>query len=268
MSLLSRDRLRIGLSPDRLVLAGYRRALRTRLVRKEIIPVPANGPPHWQAAMDALPSALGRTGRGKPEVTVILSNHFVRYALLPWNAALKTDGEWAALARHRLEAVHGQAAGSWALRICETAPRGARMVSAVDTALLDALEARLTECHADLVSVQPYLMAVFNRVRAKIGNASCWLVIAESGRLTLALIERGSWSALRNRRIGNGWQAVLPDLLERESAVLALERPCLQAVIHTQEAFDAGLHGALKVRDVTLAAGAALTDRRLAMALG
>lgn len=268
MSLLRRDRLRIGLSPDRLVLAGYRRALRTRLVRKEIMPVPTNGPPHWRAAIDALPAALGRTGRGKPEVTVILSNHFVRYALLPWNAALKKEAEWAALARHRLEAVHGPAIGNWALRISETAPHSARIVSAVDTALLDALEARLAECHADLVSVQPYLMGVFNRVRSKIDNASCWLVIAESGRLTLALIERGSWRALRSRRVGDRWQAELPDLLERESAVLALERPCLQAVVHTQEAFNANLHDALKVRDLTLAAGSALSDRRLAMALG
>lgn len=268
MSLLRRDRLRIGLAPDRLVLAGYRRALRTRLVREEVVPVPAGEPPHWQAALDALPAALGRPGPGRPEVTVILSNHFVRYALLPWNASLKTDAEWAALARHRLEAVHGPAAGSWALRICETAPRGARIASTADTALLDALEARLAECRADLVSVQPYLMAVFNRVRAEIGNESCWLVIAESGRLTLALIERGSWRALRSRRIGDGWQAGLPDLLERESAVLALERPCLQAVVHTPEAFDAGLHEAREVRDVTLAASSASGDRHLAMALG
>ncbi len=268
MSLLSRDRLRIGLAPDRLVLVGYRRGLRLRIVRREIIPVPPHDPPHWQAAVEALPAARAHAGRGKPEATVILSNHFVRYALLPWNAALKTDAEWIALARHRLEAAHGPAVGSWALQICETASRGARVASATDGALLDALATRLAEGGARLVSVQPYLMSVFNRIRAKIGNESCWLVIAEPGRMILALIEDGAWRALRSRRVGDSWQAALPDLLERESAVLALERPCLRAVVHTPEAFNANLYDALQARDLTLAAGAALSDRRLAMVLG
>ncbi len=269
MSPLWRDHLRIGVCPDRLILTGYRRGLRPAIAVRRIIPVESSpDAAHWQAAVDSLPSALALTKRGKTEITVILSNHFVRYALLPWNATLKTEAEWLALARHRLASVHGRAADDWSLRISQTARQGPRLVSAADKALLDALGARIAEGGARLASVQPYLMAAFNRLRPRVGNESCWLVIVEPGRLTLALIEHGAWRAIRSRRIDAGWPTTLPEILERESAVLALEQPCTQVIVYTQEAFDANTHGAFRVRDLTLAAGSPSSDRTLAMALG
>lgn len=266
MSPLWRSELRVGLCPDRLVVAGYRGASRRRIARADVIPLElAHDPAPWQAAVAALPAAL--SAPKKSEVTVILSNHFVRYALLPWNATLKTDAEWHALARHRLLSVHGQAAEGWAVRVSETAPRGPRVVSAADQAMLDALDAAIAGSGATLASVQPYLMAAFNRMQPAISNASCWLAIEEPGRLTLALIERGSWRAIRSRRADDRWCAMLPEILERESAILGLEQPCTQVAVCTQVAFDADTQGAYHLRDVTLAAGAAPGDRLLAMAL-
>src|SRR6185295_7823574 len=116
--------------------------------------------------------------------------------------------------------------------------QGPRLVSAADKALLDALRAKLAAGGARLASVQPYLMAVFNRLRQRVGNESCWLAIAEPGRLTLALIEHGTWRAIRSRRVDDGWQTALAQILERESAVLALAQPCTQVILHTPEAFD------------------------------
>lgn len=268
MSLLSRDRLRVGLCPDRLVLAGYRGGLRRRATRRDIVALEAaRDPTPWRAAVAALSSALAPSRPAKPDVTVVLSNHFVRYALLPWNAALQTEAEWLALAAHRLGAVHGPAAAGWAIRVSETAPRGPRVASAVDQALLDALEPAIAASGSRLVSVQPYLMAAFNRMRSAIGNASCWLVVEEPGRLVLALVERGAWHAIRCRCADPGGRAMLPEILERESAVLALEQPCTQVAIHTHAALEAESHGALRLRDLTLARSAPASDRPLAMAL-
>src|SRR5688572_27267169 len=130
--------MRIGLSPDRLVVASRERGLRAAALRREVIAVePPRSAANWQAAVDALPSALaGSKGAG---VTVVLSNHFVRYALLPWLPSLKSEDEWLALARHRLELVHGHAGEDWVVRCAETAPRGARVACAVDRGLLEAV---------------------------------------------------------------------------------------------------------------------------------
>jgi len=267
LPVLWRDHLRIGLGSKWLALAGYRRGLRPALAHKEIIAVDsADGPVSWQATVAALPAALALIGRRRVDVTVVLSNHFVRYALLPWNAALKTDAEWLALARHRFSSVHGPAAEEWIIRISETGRGRPRIASAIDRALLTALEEQLCG-PASLVSVQPYLMAAFNRVRPLIGEASCWLVVEEPGRLTLALIRSGVWRAIRIRRKDDLWRMALPEILQRENALLTLEEPCTQVVVCTHVPVDNGMHGAYEVRDLTLAPGAAASERELAMAI-
>jgi hypothetical protein len=279
VSLLSRNQLRVGLCPDRLILAAYRGGRHRAIVKSEIVPV--DGPRevgpnrrssdqpfrNWQAAVDALPSALAALKPEKAQVTVILSNHFVRYAVLPWNAALKSADEWLAFARHRLENVHGPAATDWDVRVSATAPQGSRVVSAVDRALLDAVSARVAEGGAALVSVQPHLMAAFNRVHSRLESTTCWLLIDEPGRLTLALIQDGAWHSIRSRRVEGDWRHQLPEILERESAALALAVPCTDVVVHTADAFDPPPDSALRLRDLTVARGASHNEQPLAMAL-
>jgi hypothetical protein len=265
---LWRDQLRIGLAPDRLVLAAYRRGIRPVLAGKDLIAVePSRSLGDWRPAVEALPAALARFPGNRAQVTVVLSNHFARYALLPWIPALRTDDEWLALARERLAIVHGQSAEEWTVLASETAHHGPRVACAVDRALLEALEEKIGG-GATLVSVQPYLMAAYNRVRPAIEGESCWLVVAEPGRLTLALIQDGVWGAIRTRRADERWQAMLPDILERESAVLALDNACPQVIVHTQDTIDADAEGAFRIRDLTATADAGLDDRKFAMVLG
>lgn len=231
----------IGLCPDRLVPAADRHA-RTAVADQPFIPVRTSDPTHWQAAVDILPSVLRLTNAQKPKVTLVLSNHFVRYALLPWNAVLKTNDEWLALARHRFLSMHGNAANDWEVRVSAAGPQEPRIAGAVEQRLLDAVQTRVTGSGGNLISVQPYLMAAFNGIRAVISNQSCWLVIEERGRLTLALILDGVWRLIRSQHVEANWHTALPEMLERENAILALEQPCTQAIICTQESFDANLH--------------------------
>jgi len=260
-----RERLRIGLAPGRVVIARDGGMLSARPPRAGSIAVePHAGLPRWQPAVDALAAALTQPGTAKCRATVILSSHFARYAVLPWNATLKNDEEWRAYAQHRLQAVHGSVIEDWELRVCETAPRGARIACAVDRALLDALEAAVAGNGGRLESVQPYLMSAFNRARLAT-DASCWFVVEEPGRLTLALIEDGTWRSVRGRRVDSRWRHALADILERESAALGLERPCTDVVIHAEAGPAAGSHDGLRVRD--LAAGIADDERALAMVL-
>ena len=268
MSLLWRDQVRVGVAPNRLILAGYRRGVNPRLARRAIIEVqPADGAPGWQAAIDALPEALAPSRAGKPEVSIILSNCLVRYALVPWNPTLRTDAEWLALARHRLMTVHGAAAEHWELRITDTVRMGSMIACGVESALLDALQAKVTESRATLSSVQPYLIAAFNRIRTKIGQESCWLVIEEPGCLMLALIRGGHWLSIRCRYVDPDWRASFAEILERESALLALDEPCNRVVVYTPAAFGTDASSGYQLRDLTLVGGTAADYQPLAMAL-
>jgi hypothetical protein len=152
--------------------------------------------------------------------------------------------------------------------VSETAPRGPRIACAADKALLEALDEKLGAARVDLASVQPFLMSAFNRMRRRIGNAPCWLAIAEPGRLTLALLRGGAWRAIRSRRIDAHWRASLHEILEREAALLALGRPCKQVIVHAHEEPDPGMPGGFLLRDLTLPEDVAAEDRAFAMALG
>jgi len=47
---------------------------------------------------------------------------------------------------------------------------------------------------------------------------------------------------VRSRRTDSGWRAALPELIQRESAFLALSEPCTRVIVCAQDGFDPGLH--------------------------
>jgi hypothetical protein len=261
----SRNQIRIGLCPEQLIVAQASRGWRRTAPDQRIIAVePKDDTAGWHAAVDTLPAALVPGSA----VTVVLSNHFVRYALLPWNPSLTRDDEWLAFARHRLALVHGNATEEWVVRCAETSPRGPRLACAVDRALLAVLDETISAGGATLISVQPYLMAAFNHIRLAIGNGPGWAVVHEPGRLTLALIQDGVWAALRTRRVDERWRMNLADILERESSVLALDQSCTQVYVYTQEPFETGADGVFSMSAMPVASNAGPDGRRFAMVAG
>jgi len=159
---------------------------------------PAFGTEPWQGAI----ATLKNMEWTKPcRVTVVLSNHFVRYAVIPWSDGLSTPAEEEAYLRHHFAKIHGERAKGWSLRASE-APRGAlRLASAIDTALVEALRTALPKNgKAKLVSVQPELMEAANRWRQAIPAAGAWLVLAESERACIALHAAQGWRSVQNAK--------------------------------------------------------------------
>ena len=229
LSWLKKKPLRIGVSAKRLVMSGGR-----------ALELPAGE--DWRGALGALAEVV-KPHKGR-EAAVVLADQFVRYALLPWSPSVKTDAQWLSLARHRFSALHGAAAAEWDVKVTETSPTGARLACAVDRPLIEALAGAFVSADVRLISVQPFLVAAFNQIRQRVGGGSYWIVVEEPGRLTLALIERGAWVAIRSRRSDSRWTALLPEILERESAFLGLDEPCTRVIVCAQSAFDTQMHDA------------------------
>lgn len=162
---------------------------------------------------------------GHGRITVVLSSHLVRYAVLPWSATLSGESEWMAFARHSFAATYGDAAASWSVRLCPTGRRKPRVACAVEASLLDALGAL-----KNVVSVQPALMAEFNARRREFGEAPGWFVVRERGRLTVGLVAELEWKLVRVRQAQEDWRTRLPDLLAREAAIAGLP-PCDRVVL-------------------------------------
>jgi hypothetical protein len=166
---------------------------------------PSFGAEPWQGAIAALKGVeLPR----KCSVTVVLSNHFVRYAVVPWSSALGTPAEEEAYVRHHFAKIHGERAKGWSLRASPGAGSEPRLASAVDSSLISEIkEALQKKPGVRLVSIQPQLMAAFNRWRRAIPAGGAWLVLADAERACVALHGGGAWRAVHN---GKGeWLALL-----------------------------------------------------------
>jgi hypothetical protein len=197
VSRLFPERLRVRLAPAE-VLAGGR----------SIACDPAFGAEPWQGAVAALKS-LEWTQACR--LTVVLSNHFVRYAVLPWSDALAGAAEEEAYLRHHFAKIHGERAKAWTLRASEDRRGVPRLASAIDTALLEELRSAFPKGgKAHLASVQPELMEAANRWRDAIPAAGAWLVMAEPERACLAMHQEGGWRSVQNAK--GEWLT----LLERE----------------------------------------------------
>lgn len=222
---------RLGVCADRILVSG------------------AKAVPVEKDFLDTLSHVLST--RAEHQLSIVLADSFVRYMLLPWNAALKNEDQWLALARHRLATVYGAQAAEWEVKLTATAPQGARLACALERSFVEALAQRSVAAQTDLVSVQPFLVAAFNQIRERASAGSCWLVVEEPGRLTLAYLQRGAWIAVRSRRVDERWRVVLPEIIERESACLALNETCTRVIVCAQEAFDTGMHEAFRLDAVS-----------------
>jgi hypothetical protein len=191
-------RVTVALAPDHIVVG-----------ERTIVCDSSLGAEPWHGPLAALG---GVQWKDRVRVTAVLSNHFVRYALVPWNTALADPAEEEAYVRHHFTKIHGERAKSWALRWSAESAESAdapRLATAVDAGLITALRDSV-KGKARLVSIQPYLMAAANRVQGAMPASGAWFVFAERERACVALHAGGRWRSVQNAK--GPWL----DTLERE----------------------------------------------------
>jgi hypothetical protein len=173
-----------------------------KTLRLEAEPAELDSAEPWRGALERLKT---RPWPQRADVTVILSNHFVRYAVVPQQDAASPDEELA-LARFHFARIHGERAKGWEVRL------SGELACAMDTALLAGLkEIFSNQKGVRLVSVQPHLMAAYNRARRRIPRGGAWLLLAEPQRVCLARLAARGWAWVYNGR-DTEWQ----QLIERE----------------------------------------------------
>jgi hypothetical protein len=234
--------VRVGLFPERVLAlsagAAWRRAAparsQIRLSSARAQPEPEALLPQIVAAVQAL--GLARVGG----VTLLLSNHFVRYQALAWSEALARPEDWLAFARHKFAKAHGVEAASWDIRVTPAAAGMPRVASAIKAGLHEGLRLGLEAAGLKLHSLQPALMAGVARVWPQVDEAlPSWLVSHEPGIVALGLLADQAWQSVRLRKVGDDWLEELPQLLAREAQLLGvtepistllLDAPCMEAL--------------------------------------
>jgi hypothetical protein len=248
------DKLGIALFPERMVLARASGGFRRRLVHKEIVafapPEPGRRP--WQPAVDALAAKVAAGALAKADVTLVLSNRFVHYAVIPWSDSLGSKEEELAFARHCFARVHGSEADDWEIKLSSAKPGKSRLACAVEQPLIEALNACMGPLAGQYRSLQPHLMASFNGWRTRLGARPAWLVVAEPGLLCLALLQDGCWHNVRTIKVGADWISELPSVLAREECLVDSATPCDEVLLFAPDAVQPLVLDAGKWRIKTL----------------
>jgi hypothetical protein len=222
VSLRWSERIGAALSPAQLNAAVWARGWSREPAERTAIrcAAPAGGAARWMPAVEGLRGWLeSRPSSRGAELQLVLSNRFVRYAVLPWCDGVVTRAEREAQARHLLRGTYGDAADQWHVRVGDTGHGEPALVCAVDRALIEAVQALAEGARVRLAAVQPLLMLAFNRFRREMGREACLLVL-EPGALCCAVWNDGRWQTVQVSQVGpQGWDEAL---VERQIAVHAL----------------------------------------------
>lgn len=216
------DELHVSLSPDQVGVVHVRRSPGFTHINREVIgsqsitciPDPDDAP--WSVALKALDSLLPQFSTDRLNVIIVLSNHFVRYVLVPWSDLVTSEDQQLAYTRHYFQSTYGTMSDAWELRLSRTTVGAAQIASAIDQSLMTACHELTERQGMKLKSVQPYLMSAFNRLKLQFEGVNAWFALGEPGNICLAQLHQGQWLRLRTSRLGNAWDE-FSRFLQREA---------------------------------------------------
>ncbi len=212
---LWRDQLRIAVCPDRVIVVHCKAGLRPSIVAKKVY-TSSGSEPGWTAALSMLKTALDNPDWQNSDATLIISNHFVRFLMLPWSDVALNDAEKLSLLRQRFVEVYGEVSATWEMCLNEGSFGSPSLACAVETSLLEQLKSVFSTSSLRLKSIQPYLMTAFNFCRKDLGNGAAWFVLAEQGIFCIGLLHKGRWQSIRLRLAEKDWFDEAMRALERE----------------------------------------------------
>lgn len=222
MLLSWREHWHVALSPTRVDVVRVHGLIRRRVSSTELLPChPAAQEEPWRAALTALEQAFTESGAGRKECEIVLSNHFVRYTLVPWESGISDEDEIENYARLRFNETYGaEAVAKWDVQVGTPVYGAPRLACAVDRNLMEALRAVCAAQRVRLRGVRPLLVASFDRCRKLLRGPRFWFATAEDGRLCLAGIEDYAWRTLASERMGRNLEGALRGAFEREALVM------------------------------------------------
>lgn len=228
MSPLWRDQIQVFLAPGRIDLVRSTRGFKpVQAAKVTVWCEPAQDAPVWQAALQQLEKHL--MDAAGAQLSVTLSNHFVRYVALLPQAEIATPEEVSSYAAFRMREVYAERVNSWVLSVSEWTPLSGAVCAAIPRDLMVQLEEMAARCHCTLKEIEPYFASVYDRWQKLLDGNKTYFAVIEAGRICLAVLINGSWHSIRNQRILHNVAAELLAALDQE-AILTGSKEAIERV--------------------------------------
>lgn len=230
-----RDEWRILISPRQVAVWQLARGWRSGTPRKQVFSCDQDDAGlDWEPPLQRL---LGQARQNSKQVEVILSNHYVHYAVIPWKDQLADAQEREAYLRHYFGMAYGEAAQTWDLRVSRVRIDQPSLASGVEHALVQRLRILFEDAGVRLSAIRPHLVEVLNQSRAIIGRRDAWLMLQEGGRLHVALHRQGAWRSIRSHYVDD-WAVDQKALLAREAVLCGIDPGALPVLMCGPECLD------------------------------
>lgn len=222
MSLLPRKEISVALCPDKVVVVAWTKWLRRRVVSQAILPATPSHASDWLPALKILTEWLADNELGKADVTILLSNCFVRFAMLPFSDDVSNRVERLTIAGLLFESIYGEAAKQWKLALDDEEYGEPSLVAAMDAALWDALNQVGLSGRLRKISVRPYAASVVNAFRNQILSDNCLLTVIEHGQAIFFKIKGNKAVGVLKANLKLNTAQEISSLLQRELLISGL----------------------------------------------
>jgi hypothetical protein len=198
VSPLWRDEVGAYLSPHHLCLVKMQRGVHPTLAGEHEQRFEGVKDEAWNRPLEALGAMLAQEPWCGSRLRLVLADHWARYAIAPWVAALGSNEERIAHGRQLLGSLYGDAVAGWDVRISE--------------ALIAAVRSLCVAHGCKLLSLQSQLVASYAAWRHALPESSAWFVSIEPGSMAAARVGRHGWDRVHVVRIGADWMRELKRL--------------------------------------------------------
>jgi hypothetical protein len=212
VSPLWRDELGAYVSPHHLCLVRLQRGVQPRLTAEHEQRFEGVTDESWSRPLEALGTRLAEEPWRGARIRIVLADHWARYAIVPWVAALSSNEERLAHGRQLLGTLYGEAVAGWEVRISEAPPRATRVACAISGELIAAVRGVCLAQGCKLLSLQSQLVASYAAWRHALPLSNAWFVSIEQGSMAAARLARHGWDRVHVVRIGADWTRELKRL--------------------------------------------------------
>lgn len=219
MSRLWRDQIQVFLAPERVDVVRFSRGFKPAQMAKATAHCQLlQSVVAWQSALQQLEKNL--TDAAGTDLSITLSNHFVRYVTLPPQAEIATPEEVKSYAHFRMREIYAERMDSWVLSVSEWHPVRGAICAAIPRILMTQLDEMAARHQSKLKNIEPYLASVHDRWQKLLNGNTIYLAVIESGRICVAILTNGIWRSIRNQRILHSVADELLAVLDQEAIFL------------------------------------------------
>lgn len=227
MSRLWVDQIQVFLGPERINLIRSSRGFKPVQAPKITLSYQrVTDRPAWEASCRQLEGLLADAAG--TELSITLSNHFVRYVTLPPQSEITEPGEVTAYASFRMREIYAERIDSWVLSVSAWNPVTGAICAAIPRELMTCLEEMAARHKVRLTGIEPYLASAYDRWYPALKGERTYFVLIETGRLCIALLTHGIWQSIRNQRFSHGVTDELLAALNQE-AILSGHKEAIES---------------------------------------